>query len=385
MVDSTPTGAGPPSTMKSMRPPRSSITCCAVVGETWPERLADGATTGRPSRSQNAERDRMLRHPHGDAVEARGRKLGHRAAGALLQHQGQRPRPERRGELFGRGVEHREALGRGEIEHMRDQRIERRPALGGIEPRDGGAVGGVGAEAIDGLGRKRDQAAVGEADAPRRRWRRNRPEPAACRSCRSFLLSSSRGALGSRRARPSACRIFFAASTLIQSRLRSSSMFCSRSNSRAIAVRSQWRVSSRNFSRISARSSGCSGVPLKLSTRRVSARPSLSVTVTVEAMLWPCLASSATEIVTRWASARIAGSLNDLGVERGRIARVAVMRQRHAERQRILRHHQVGRRGDVVDRRHLLVAGDVDRGDVGRRHSRARAADPRSPAPRCAR
>ncbi len=54
------------------------------------------------------------------------------------------------------------------------------------------------------------------------------------------------------------------------------------------------------------------------------------------------------------------------GVERGRIARVAVMRQRHAERQRILRHHQVGRRGDVVDRRHLLVAGDMDRGDVGR-------------------
>ena len=50
MVDSTPTGAGPPSTMKSMRPPRSSITCWAVVGETWPERLAEGATTGRPSR-----------------------------------------------------------------------------------------------------------------------------------------------------------------------------------------------------------------------------------------------------------------------------------------------------------------------------------------------
>ena len=32
-----------------MRPPRSSSTCCAVVGETNPERLADGATTGRPS------------------------------------------------------------------------------------------------------------------------------------------------------------------------------------------------------------------------------------------------------------------------------------------------------------------------------------------------
>ena len=46
---------------------------------------------------------------------------------------------------------------------MRDQRIERRPALGGVEPRDGGAVGGVGAEPVDGLGRERDQAAVGEA------------------------------------------------------------------------------------------------------------------------------------------------------------------------------------------------------------------------------
>ena len=34
MVDSTPTVAGPPSTIRSMRPPRSSSTCCAVVGET---------------------------------------------------------------------------------------------------------------------------------------------------------------------------------------------------------------------------------------------------------------------------------------------------------------------------------------------------------------
>ena len=102
---------------------------------------------------------------------------------------------------------------------------------------------------------------------------------------------------------------FFAASTLIQSRLRSPSRFCSRSNSRAIAFGSQALVSSRNFSRISARSSGCSGVPLKLSTRRTSARPSFSVTVTVEAMVWPCLASSATVIVTRVASERIAGSL----------------------------------------------------------------------------
>ena len=49
MVDSSPIGVGPPSTISSMRPRRSASTCCAVVGETWPERFADGATTGRPN------------------------------------------------------------------------------------------------------------------------------------------------------------------------------------------------------------------------------------------------------------------------------------------------------------------------------------------------
>jgi L-threonylcarbamoyladenylate synthase len=38
-----------PSRIRSMRPRRSDSTCAAVVGETWPERLADGATTGLPN------------------------------------------------------------------------------------------------------------------------------------------------------------------------------------------------------------------------------------------------------------------------------------------------------------------------------------------------
>ncbi len=46
MVDSTPTGQGPASITMSMRPRRSASTCAALVGETWPERLAEGATTG---------------------------------------------------------------------------------------------------------------------------------------------------------------------------------------------------------------------------------------------------------------------------------------------------------------------------------------------------
>ncbi len=50
-----------------------------------------------------------------------------------------------------------------EIADMGDQRVEGGPALGLIEPRDRGRIGGVGAEAIDGLGRERDQAAFREA------------------------------------------------------------------------------------------------------------------------------------------------------------------------------------------------------------------------------
>jgi len=46
---------------------------------------------------------------------------------------------------------------------MGDQRVERRPSLGLVEPRDGGWIIGIGAEPIDRLGRERDQAAIGEA------------------------------------------------------------------------------------------------------------------------------------------------------------------------------------------------------------------------------
>ena len=34
MVDSTPTGVAPPSTIKSMRPAKSACTCSARVGDT---------------------------------------------------------------------------------------------------------------------------------------------------------------------------------------------------------------------------------------------------------------------------------------------------------------------------------------------------------------
>jgi hypothetical protein len=56
-------------------------------------------------------------------------------------------------------VERRDAPGGGEIRHMHDQRIEGRPLLGGIKPRHRCIVGGIGAEAVDRFGWKRDEAA----------------------------------------------------------------------------------------------------------------------------------------------------------------------------------------------------------------------------------
>ena len=50
-----------------------------------------------------------------------------------------------------------------DIGDMRDQRIERGPAFGRVEPRNRAGVGGIGAEAVDGLGRERHQPAVGKA------------------------------------------------------------------------------------------------------------------------------------------------------------------------------------------------------------------------------
>ena len=49
-----------------------------------------------------------------------------------------------------------------EVADMGDQRIEGRPALGLVEPGDRGRIGGVRAEPVDGLGRERDQPALGQ-------------------------------------------------------------------------------------------------------------------------------------------------------------------------------------------------------------------------------
>ena len=64
--------------------------------------------------------------------------------------------------FFARNEKRANAKRRGGARHMRDQRIEARPALRRIEPRDRLAVRRVCAEPVDRLGRKRDEPALGK-------------------------------------------------------------------------------------------------------------------------------------------------------------------------------------------------------------------------------
>ena len=161
--NSTPTSTGPPSTIRSIRPARSLCTCAAVVGETWPDKFADGATTGRP----NARRMSRARGCAGTRIAIVSRPAVARSATAQsvvfgstsVSGPGQKASAERHRLRVEAGNPHRGA----DIPDMGDQRIERGPALGLVEPRNRACVGGVGAEAVDGLGRERDQPAVFEA------------------------------------------------------------------------------------------------------------------------------------------------------------------------------------------------------------------------------
>ena len=179
MVDSRPTGVGPPSRIRSTRPSRSASTCCAVVGETWPERLAEGATIGLPNAASSVARDRM--RPARAPRWCRGRRSQDRRPGSRAAFGSTSVSGPGQKAAASRSASHRtraSAPRRVGVRHMRDQRVEARPALGGIKPRDRLAVGGIGAEAVDRLGRERDEAARGQdarrgfdriADRPPRR------------------------------------------------------------------------------------------------------------------------------------------------------------------------------------------------------------------------
>ena len=136
------------------------------MGLTRPERFALGAAMGTPGRGDELAGNRVRRNPDGERIEARRDKLADAMPRArpLRQDQRQRPRPERLRQRRRLIVELNEIARGAEAVHMRDQRIEARPALGLENARHRLAVGGIGAQAVHRLGRERHQAA-GTQDA----------------------------------------------------------------------------------------------------------------------------------------------------------------------------------------------------------------------------
>ena len=139
-----------------------------MVGETWPERFADGATTGPP----NARRISRATGWAGIRIATVSRPAVARSATAQSGVFGSTsvsgPGQNASASASRWRVEARDLPCGGDIADMGDQRIEGRPALGLVEPGDRGRIGRIGAEAIDGLGRERDQPAFGQNARSRR-------------------------------------------------------------------------------------------------------------------------------------------------------------------------------------------------------------------------
>ena len=117
----------------------------------------------RPAETgEELPRHRMIGHAHCDGIEPGRRQIGHCATWRFAQHQRQRPRPEGLRQPRGLAGKLRQRARRGEIGHVRNQWIERRPPLGGIEPGHRLAIAGVGAEPVNRLGRKGDEPPGGK-------------------------------------------------------------------------------------------------------------------------------------------------------------------------------------------------------------------------------
>ena len=130
-----------------------------MVGETWPDRLADGATTGPP-------KTRRISRATGCAgirIATVSRPAVARSAtvqsGVLGNTSVSGPGQKASASKSAGRVKTGDLPRRAEFADMGDQRIEGRPALGLVEAGDRGRIGGVRAEAVNGLGRERDQPA----------------------------------------------------------------------------------------------------------------------------------------------------------------------------------------------------------------------------------
>ncbi len=157
MVDSTPAVQGPPSSTGT-RPSNPATTCAAVVGDSRPERLAEGAASGRPAAriSSSASGWSGMRMP---TVSSPAVTISLRPAPGLRRSTSVSGPGQNCGEPPGEGAELDQFLGHFEVGHVDDQRVEARPALGLVDLEHGVGIGGVGAEPVDRLGGEGDDPA----------------------------------------------------------------------------------------------------------------------------------------------------------------------------------------------------------------------------------
>ena len=159
-VDSSPTSHGPPSRIIFTRSPSDSATCSARVGLTAPLRLAEGAASGRPTARISAcaigcagARTATVSSP---AVASSA--TGESFARGSTRVSG--PGQKRAASLSAVSFQRTSRFASSGPEHVADQRVELRPSLGLEDGGDGAFVGGVAAQAVDGLGREGDQPAL---------------------------------------------------------------------------------------------------------------------------------------------------------------------------------------------------------------------------------
>ena len=140
-------------------------------------RRGDAAAEGR----QQLLRHRMRGHAHGDACPGR-RSRGRARLGARGSTSVSGPGQKRSRQLLARpgGTSRTQRVQEARAVEVHDQRVRRRPALELEDLAHRGGVLRVGAEAIDGLGRKRDQFAVAQRVA--------RPLPAPAESPGSLAI-----------------------------------------------------------------------------------------------------------------------------------------------------------------------------------------------------
>ena len=157
--NSSPTAHGPASSTSATLSPSCSMTCSARVGLSRPERLAEGAASAPPKAAiTSCAGPRGARSAIVASPAVASGWTGASGASGTTSDSGPGQNFSRK--PLGARIEHAIAPRHRDVGHMADQRIEARPALGREDARHRLAVGGVGGEAVDRLGRQRDQLAA---------------------------------------------------------------------------------------------------------------------------------------------------------------------------------------------------------------------------------